>query len=256
MFYFSKPAGGLYVGKALVKPPFVHLVSAGLPVRGLFVSDIHIRKNTWPVAEHVISAIKTLNAELVLLGGDYAEYDEGLTRFFEALSHVKPKYGIYAVEGNNDYPRFHEDHERVKREIEKSGARLLRDECAFIQTDKGAIEILGARCAYFEETHPEGLFSEKDGVFRILIAHEPLKSTLKAVNGKADLMLSGHTHGGQVNVLGFTCYELLQYEGSCRYTHLAGLKKVGKTSVLVSRGIGTSKFAVRFGARPEIHLIT
>lgn len=256
MFYFSKPAGGLHVGASLLKPPFVQKLAIGLPVKTLFVSDIHIRKNTWQTAENVFSAMKTLAPELILLGGDYAEYDDGFVRFFEALSEIRPKYGIFAVEGNNDYTRFKYDHDRVKREIEKSGARLLRDECVSIETQKGRIEILGARCAYFEETHPEGLFSEDAGVFRILLAHEPLKSTLAAINGRADLMLSGHTHGGQINVLGFTCYELLQYERNFHYTHLAGTKKIQNTSVLVSRGIGTSKFAVRFGARPEIHLIT
>lgn len=257
MFYFSKPAGGLQIASSLLKPPFVQNLSVGLPdIRILFMSDLHIRKNTWRTAENVLSAIRTLAPEMILLGGDYAEYDEGFVRFFEALSEIKPRYGIFAVEGNNDYTRFRYDHERVKEEIEKSGARLLRDECVRVQTDKGTLEILGARCAYFEKTHPEGLFSEVDGVYRILLAHEPLKSTLAAVSGKADLMLCGHTHGGQVNVLGFTCYEILQYEKDFHYTHIAGMKKILNTSVLVSRGIGVSKFAVRFGARTEIHLLT
>ena len=256
MFYFSKPSGGLQVGASLLKPPIVQKHAVNLPVKTLFVSDLHIRKNTWKTAENVFSAIKALEPELILLGGDYSEYDDGFVRFFDALSFVSPRYGIFAVEGNNDYPRFNRDHERVKMEIEKSGARLLRDECVSVETEKGTIEIVGARCAYFEDTHPETLFSKKDGVYRILMAHEPLKSTLEKAGENVDLMLSGHTHGGQVNVLGFTCYELLQYEPHLHYTHIAGLKKVGNTSVLVSRGIGTSKFAVRFGARSEIHLLT
>lgn len=244
------------MGASLLKPPFVQRLEMALPVKTLFVSDIHIRKNTWQAAESVLSYMKTLAPEMVLLGGDYAEYDGGFERFFEEISEIKPKYGIFAVEGNNDYPRFKYDHDRVKTEMEKAGVRLLRDECACVRTEKGEIEIVGARCAYFEETKPQGLFSEKDGVYRILLAHEPLKSTLEKAGGKVNLMLSGHTHGGQVNVLGFTCYEILQYEPTLHYTHIAGLKKVGNTDVLVSRGIGTSKFSVRFGARPEIHLIT
>lgn len=244
------------MGASLLKPPFVQELAIGLPVKTLFASDIHIRKNTWKSAENILNAMKTLAPELILLGGDYAEDDIGFVRFFEALSQVKPRYGIFAVEGNNDYTRFKGDRDRVKREMEKAGVRLLRDECACIQTEKGAIEILGARCAYFEETRPKGLFSQNENAYRILLAHEPLKSTLFQTDGKADLMLSGHTHGGQVNVLGFTCYELLQYEPTLHYTHIAGLKKVGNTRVLVSRGIGTSKFAIRFGARPEIHLLT
>ena len=256
MFYFSKPSGGLQVGESLLKPPIVQKHAVNLPAKTLFLSDLHVRKNTWQTAEHVFSAIRAIKPELILLGGDYSEYDDGFVLFFERLSEFSPRYGIFAVEGNNDYPRFSYDHERVKMEIEKSGARLLRDECVSIQTEKGMIEIVGARCAYFEDTHPENLFSKTDGVYRVLMAHEPLKSTLQKAGKNVDLMLSGHTHGGQVNVLGFTCYELLQYESRLHYTHIAGLKKIKNTSVLVSRGIGTSKFAVRFGARSEIHLLT
>lgn len=256
MFYFSKPAGGLQIGASLLKPPFIQNLHLGIPAKILFVSDLHIRKNTWKTAENVIDAMQSLSPDMILLGGDYAEYNEGFVRFFDMLSHIKPKYGIFAVEGNNDYTRFQRDHDRAKQEIEKSGARLLRDECVRVQTEKGAIEILGARCAYFEETHPEGLFSKEDGVYRILLAHEPLKSTLKSAGENVDLMLSGHTHGGQINALGITCYELLQYEPHLHYTHISGLKKAGNANVLVSRGIGTSKFAIRFGARSEIHLLT
>lgn len=256
MFYFSKPAGGLYLGDALLKPPFVEKIHLNIPARTLFLSDLHIRRNTWQTAENVIGLMRDLDAELILLGGDYAEYDDGLIRFFEALAEIRPRYGVFAVEGNNDVTRFSGDRDRVRKVIEKSGARLLRDECAVIKAAGGTMEILGARDAYFEKTHPEGLFSREEGVYRILLAHEPLISTLEAADGRADLMLSGHTHGGQVNVLGFTCYELLGYEKDFHYTHLAGLKEIGDTRVLVSRGIGTSKFSVRFGARPQIHLIT
>ena len=86
MFYFSKPAGGLHAGASLLKPPFVQKLAIGLPVKTLFVSDIHIRKNTWQAAENILSAMKTLAPEMILLGGDYAEYDGGFMRFFEALS--------------------------------------------------------------------------------------------------------------------------------------------------------------------------
>lgn len=256
MFYLSKPAGGLQIGASLLKPPYVQKYSLGLPVKTLFVSDIHASPDTRQAADNVIEAMKTLSPELILMAGDYAECNDEFLRFFDALSSVKPRYGIFAVEGNNDYTRFKFSHERTKAEVEKSGARLLRDECVTVHTDNGDIEILGARCAYFEETHPEGLFSDREGVYRILLTHEPLISTLDAVDGKANLMLSGHTHGGQVNVLGFTCYEILNYESNLRFTHIAGLKRIHNTDVLVSRGIGTSKYPVRFGARQEIYLLT
>lgn len=244
------------MGKALTKPPFVQRLCLGLPARTLFLSDLHIRPNTLMTIENILSAIQTLEPELILMGGDYAEYDEGFIRFFSAISSVRPRLGIFAVEGNNDVTRFSGDRDRVKTEMEKSGVRLLRDECVKIDTGKGEIELLGARDAYFENTRPGGLFTDDKAAYKILLAHEPLKSTLEAVCGRADLMLSGHTHGGQVNALGLTCYEILNYEKDFHYTHIAGLKKIQNTKVLVSRGVGTSKFSVRFGARAEIHLIT
>ena len=256
MFYFTKPVGGLYMGKALVKPPFVEYVNIGAPVRIFFASDLHIRPNTLKTAENVISCIRSLSPDLVLFGGDFSEFDDGFLKFFELLKGVSVPMGMFSVEGNNDVTRFSGDKEKIKRVMQDAGVCLLRNECARISLNGKKIEIAGARNAYFETPDVKGLFSDDESAYRILLAHEPVKKTLADAQGRADLMLSGHTHGGQVNVMGFTCYELLGYERKFRYTHLAGMKKLSNTRVLVSRGIGTSKFAVRFGARPEVHMIT
>lgn len=256
MFYFSKPAGFLQIGKGLTKMPSVSRLQLGAPCRILFVTDLHIRRNTWKTAENVYALIENEKPELLIFGGDIAENDESFCRFFEGMKRFSCPFGMYAVEGNNECNRLGGDREKVKRQMADGGVRLLRGECAVIETPKGAIELAGVWNAYINpEASAEGLFSEREGVYRILLAHEPLEKYLLQAQGKPNLMLGGHTHGGQVNVLGFTCYEILNYESLYRFTHLAGLKKIGETECLVSRGIGTSKFAVRFGARSEVHVI-
>jgi uncharacterized protein len=80
--------------------------------------------------------------------------------------------------------------------------------------------------------------------FRILLAHNP--DTIKKLEKthKVSLMLSGHTHGGQIRILGFGMYQ----KGS--------ISTIADTIVLVSNGYGTTALPLRLGAPPETHLIT
>lgn len=256
MFYFSRPAGFLQVGKALTRMPAADVRALGAPCRILFVTDMHIRRNTWKTAENVYALIEREKPELLIFGGDFAENDASFTRFFEGMKGFSCPLGMYAVEGNNEANRLGGDRERVKACMEQAGVRLLRDECVSVQAPGGRIELAGIKNAYiYEAPCAKNLFSRENGVYRILLAHEPLLKYLHEAEGMPDLLLGGHTHGGQLNILGITCYEILNYESNYRFTNLAGLKRIGNTDCLVSRGIGTSKFAVRFGARSEVHVI-
>ncbi|MBQ3078900.1 MAG: metallophosphoesterase family protein [Clostridia bacterium] len=257
MFYFQKPTGGLYYGKKLLNAPHVTQNRIGIPARTVFVSDIHLRKNQETLLDRLTAQIRELQPELLLFGGDISEYNDGILQFVSEMKNVHAKYGIFAVCGNNDSQRFDWNPEQLKIELSKGGVTLLLNECARIPLENGKhMEIAGLKDAYFHEPQLTGLFSKENDVFRVLLSHMPLKKFVSETDVKPNLMLSGHTHGGQINVLGLTCYELLNYEGKYQYTHLSGEKQFGDTLVIVSNGIGTSKYPVRFGARPEIHLIT
>ena len=73
-------------------------------LRIAFVSDVHLRPR---VSDARLSAlmetIQSMNADLILLGGDYAETPDDCRRFFRFLSEIRPKHGIYGVFGNNDF---------------------------------------------------------------------------------------------------------------------------------------------------------
>lgn len=228
-------------------------VHADAPGRILFVSDAHIRRSTLPMADTLAKQAADLQPQLVLLGGDYGEFDDGAIAFFERMGEALKGVPMFAVPGNNDDCRFKRDRNALFALMRKNGVTPLVNECARITLNGKAVEIAGADDAYRHEPSVKGLFSKKEGVYRIILSHEPLCSLLEEAS--PDLMLSGHTHGGQINVLGLTCYALFRYEYWLQYTHLAGEKRVGDTLCVVSRGIGTSKWPIRFGAQSEIHLI-
>lgn len=249
---FAKPAGGLQLGNRLFLPPRVVKLKLNTPARILFITDLHLRSGHPEMADTTLNACAQLSPQIILLGGDIAEYDEGLGLFLEKLRLRFPGALIYAVPGNNDDPRLEGDRERQRQLYARYGAEYLLNDCRKLELAGRRLEIAGLEDAYSHEPDPRGLFSGEGDVYRILLAHEPLKTNL---HPEADLMLCGHTHGGQINVLGITCYLLLRYEGWFQFASLAGQKQIGKTRLIVSRGIGYSKFPVRFGARSELHYI-
>ena len=251
MALFAWPAGGLQVGKGLYREPALVRLSLGAPAKILFIADLHLRPSHPEMVDTTLGACAGLKPDLVLLGGDLAEYDEGLEIALKKISAAFPGARFFAVPGNNDDNRLGSDRDRQKQIYEKYGMAYLLNEVRRIELNGRKIEIAGLEDAYTHEPDPRGLLSDDPESYKILLAHEPLKN---CVDPKADLMLSGHTHGGQINVLGMTCY-LLYYEGYFCFANLAGLKKIGKTSLLVTRGIGWSKYPIRFGARSEIHYI-
>lgn len=254
MHLYAKPAGGLYVGKRLLHPPRVSGLSAGSPVRIAFASDFHIRKNGLAHAETICAALAETKPELLLLGGDYAECDEGAVRLFQALRRALPGVPAFGVFGNNDDAPFEHNRSALASLMRENGVCPLVNECQAIQVNGCSLEIAGVDDAYYHTPNARGLFSEAKGVYRVLLSHQPLAFLTRQAS--PDLILSGHTHGGQLNLLGLTCYALTSYESKFVNSHISGVKRSGNTTFLVSNGIGVSKLPIRFGARPEIHLIT
>ena len=223
MYPLTKPTGGLYVGKRLLARPKVTRMDVGAPVRIAFVSDVHLRKSGASMTETVAQMLEELRPHLVLFGGDYAESREGAFDFFARMGRVLPGVPKYGVMGNNDNDFFENDREPLFTAMRENGVIPLINECARLTIDGKPLEIVGVDDAYLFKPCARGLFSEETGVYRILLSHAP--HTFLMEEASPDLMLSGHTHGGQVNALGLTCYTLLKYENWFRFTHLAGVKR-------------------------------
>ena len=240
------------MGKGVNMTPRLRTLHVGAPARILFISDLHLRRQSPEMTQKTLSVCKNTRPDIVILGGDMAEYDEGLVSALDAFAEAFKGAKLFAVPGNNDDELFEGDRARQKQIYRERGVDYLLNEVRRISVGEAQIEIAGCEDAYSHTPAPNGLFSYEKGVYRVLVCHEPLK----CLEGHgSNLLLSGHTHGGQINILGVTCYTLLPYEKRLKYICLAGKHIKNGCVTLVSRGIGYSKFPVRIGADSEILLI-
>lgn len=221
-------------------PKFMH----GL--RLLFVSDVHLRPGVKDVQlAALMEQIAAQKADLILLGGDYAETPEQCLRFFEAFKDVSSPMGCYAVAGNNDFDSL----STLPATMEKAGVTLLDNACRSITLSGGRLEIGGCADHKYGQPRTRDLFSGRADAYRILISHFPVQPDCRC-----DLMLSGHTHGGQCNVLGITPYSI-GFEHRFHLLGIRGLVRRGGMRLLIGNGIGVSRFPLRLGAAPQIYLL-
>lgn len=219
-------------------------------------SDTHISK--YYDAEHLKKAVDKINAEkpdIVVFTGDlierYNKYDnkDKIYEIWEALNEINAPLGKYAVYGNHDYGG---GAERAFREImEKGGFQILQNEKANISSYH--VNIIGMDDSIFGTLDKETIISFLDeGTYNIILSHEPDVADL-FLEYAADLFLTGHSHGGQVNL------PVISYTPPLAQKYIRGmydLNNYRQTKVYVNVGLGTSTLPLRFMAIPELTVIT
>ena len=214
-------------------------------LKALFVSDVHLRPGVSDAKlSALIERIRSAQAELLLLGGDYAETDADCARFFQALSACDFPLGAYAVPGNNDP----QETQLLADMMAPARAALLKNRCEQIHLNGNRLEIAGCDEHKFGSPRTRGLFSPRAD-YRILLSHYPARPDCAC-----ELMLSGHTHAGQINLLGLTPYSI-GFEHELRHMAIRGLHRFGDMQLLVGSGIGVSRLPLRVGASPRIYLL-
>ncbi|MBL7127406.1 MAG: metallophosphoesterase [Ignavibacteria bacterium] len=215
--------------------------------------------------------INNLNSDLILIPGDLTNSDKTeAVSFANAFKNLKAKHGVYASLGNHDYfsdPNYISDVLKNETPI-----KLLRNDSEVIQVNGNGLCIMGIEdtrvsgasydevvMGYFNETigkTKEKLQNRKlnyENVTKILLYHKPyLFPDIK--NEKIDLMLSGHTHGGQIVLAKFGNVNLSIAASVSRY--ISGLYREGDSQMYVSRGVGVVGLPIRLNCPPEITKIT
>jgi predicted MPP superfamily phosphohydrolase len=216
---------------------------AGLRI-GL-ITDLH-RSDTVPHAL-LARAVHLLMAEapdLIVLGGDYVTWGD---RHFvlpaaEALSPLSAPHGVFAVLGN------HDDDRDMPAALTATGVTVLRDARTRLTIRGETLDLAGIR--YW--TRRVGDIAR---VLRgaspnvILLAHNPLR-LVEAAALAVPLVLSGHTHGGQVVLPGIGAVAAREFPV------IAGRGRQESTEIFVSRGIGTVYVPVRLNCPPEVAILT
>lgn len=216
----------------------------------LFATDFHLRPRMDPVP--IVARMAACHADMILLGGDYADRREQALRLFDAFRELHAPLGIYGVAGNNDIEAFG-SLDALGEAMRAFGGTLLVNRGETIALGGGALRLAGVDEYRYGAPSFKDLFTAADG-YRVLLSHYPILPEGPA----PDLMLSGHTHGGQFNLLGLTPYGIgFERIGSRRAPAMvSGVHRFGATTLVVGKGIGASRIPLRIGVRSEIHLLT
>jgi predicted MPP superfamily phosphohydrolase len=250
---------------------------ADFPLRIAVIADIHAC-DPWMSLdriETIVERTNALNADVIVMLGDYVAGHRHVTRFIPArewatvLAGLKAPLGVHAILGNHDYwddkavqragqgttvarraleavgiPVYENDVQRLTKDGRSFWLAGLGDQLAYLparrfrQVGHVGVDDLGATLAKVTDDAPV-----------ILLAHEP--DVARRVPSRVALQLSGHTHGGQVRLLGWSPAVPVKHGMRLAYGHIRT-----RCDVIVSGGLGCSIMPFRLGVPPEIVLVS
>lgn len=213
----------------------------------VFASDFHYKsKFRKRRLRGTIKTIARINPDIIMLGGDYKEGCENIDPLFNALGSLRPRYGTYAVMGNNDYELCYAETAEAMR---RNGIRLLEHRCDTITNGAGKIIIAGIRNPFSRENLVSPTLELNDSDFVIMLVHTPDYAQDTDITN-TDLVLAGHTHGGQVTWFGLRAPVIPSKYGQRFRT---GLKMNDSgTPIIITNGLGTSRINIRMFAPSEV----
>ncbi len=241
------------------------------PLRIAVLADLHAGEPYVGLKriEQVVRRTNALSPDLILLLGDYAaghrmvSQPVAISDTARVLSQLQAKHGVYAVLGNHDWwddlsaqrrgggPNLYAD------ALQQVGIRVLSNEALKLEAagcwlggveDQLAIVTGPGRYRGLDDL-PATLAQVTDDDPIVVMAHEP--DIFPDMPDRVALTLSGHTHGGQVRLFGWSPLVPSRFGNRFAYGHV---RENGR-DLVVSGGIGCSILPVRFGVTPEITVI-
>lgn len=268
----ARGGGGIFAGlwaySGLWEPnhPRLESVSLSLPnlpssfdgVRIAFISDLHLQPAFGPERlSPALSLVRSLNPDLILLGGDYCNETLGnrehwLEMCADTLRNLSAPLGVFAVFGNHDYPVPPFDPPR--RPWVEANITPLHDEVVPLARSGERIFLVGLRSTLSRGNQAESVMAPLPAnTTRLVLQHEPSYLPQNSVYG-GSVQLSGHTHGGQIVLPFIGAPRLPAHSNGYRAgMYLTGEKKM---PLYVTRGVGVLPPLLRFHCLPEVTLFT
>jgi predicted MPP superfamily phosphohydrolase len=225
------------------------------------LSDFHCSRHvTASYLSEAVDLAQAQNPDLVVLTGDFVHRGyKYVERVSDTLGRLSAPHGVYAVLGNHDFSvrnalgirRFRHLHRAVTAGLTARGIAVLHNETIPLTRGDSSLHLVGIADLWSRTCDLEQAFAGiPPSAPRIALAHNP--RTIERLNGqRCDLMLSGHTHGGQINWPGLGRPTL----GRKARKFAAGLYSHQNTYLYVNKGVGFG-FRFRFGVRPEVAVFT
>ena len=217
------------------------------------ISDVHVGSQIkQKYVDAIVDAVNGLDADLIAVTGDLVDGSvRDLSRHVAPLGRLSARYGTYLVTGNHEY---YSGEPAWTAEFRRLGLHVLLNEHVVVRHKGAPLVVAGVTDYGAHHFNPEqrsdpvaALWgAPADAAARILLAHQP-RSAAAAASAGFDLQLSGHTHGGQ-----FWPWNLFV---RFQQPFTAGLHRLNRLWVYISRGTGYWGPPNRFGAPSEITLL-
>jgi predicted MPP superfamily phosphohydrolase len=242
--------GAVYASRRLerleVDLPVVGLPPALAGLRIGLITDIHhSRIVDAALVSAAVDLLRQAAPDIVVLGGDYVTF--GDRRFIGPVAELlKPlagaREGAFAVLGN------HDDDRDVPQALAAQGFTVLKDARTAITVRAERLDVAGIR---FWTRRPDHIARVLRGAgpTTLLLAHDP-RRLREAAELDVQLVLAGHTHGGQVTL------PVVGAVAARRFPVVAGTGRQGNTTMYVSRGVGTVYVPVRLNCPPDVSVLT
>jgi predicted MPP superfamily phosphohydrolase len=213
------------------------------------LSDIHHSPFTSrQQIERAVATATRLQPDIIALTGDYISKERQYAApCAELLGRLRARHGIYAVLGNHDHWT---DAALITDLFRAEGITVLVNQGMRFEKNGASFWLAGVDDTMVGlEDLPLALAGSREEEMKLVLAHNPI-ILRRAARVGVDLVLSGHTHGGQVNLR-----PEKSASGRPRRRLLKGLARQGDTQIYVTRGLGTVVLPVRFGCPPEVSLL-
>ncbi|MFK7695619.1 metallophosphoesterase [Paenibacillus sp. HJGM_3] len=238
----------------------VDVVRVSLPspleagVRLVQLSDLHGKTRFWNGS--ISDQVNRLEPDVVLITGDLTNRLTQRARVIAELSRIRCGQIVF-IPGNHEwyeyrflrkmmYPREH--YEETMRQLRHAGIVVLENAYTVIPTPGGRVAVCGFDNSFYGNEKPVHVPADEQAAYIVALGHAPgIVRFLRRERIDYDLLLAGHTHGGQIRLLGWS-YGIAQ-------KYHVGLKRLdGGRAFYISRGLGNVHLPIRLGSRPELTL--
>jgi len=230
-------------------------------LRIVHLTDIHCGSHiTDEFLDEAIELAQAQNPDLIAITGDFVHKGyKHVERAARLVGRLSAPMGVFAVLGNHDFSvrnalgirRYPALHRAIADALTAQGIRVLRNETLTLEREGAPLNLCGLDDLWSRECDPDrAMQSLSPDVPCVVLAHNPLTVDIMKSH-RWDLMLSGHTHGGQVDWPGLGRVVL----GRNAKRLAAGLYQIRSSSLYVNRGVGYG-FRFRFQVRPEVAVLT
>jgi predicted MPP superfamily phosphohydrolase len=254
-----------------VEPTWLELNQLNIPIAGLppglngfrivQLSDFHCGRQVTPayLSEAVDLAVAQ-QGDVIVLTGDFVHKGyRHVERVAEVLGRLRAPLGVYAVLGNHDYSvrnalglrRYRRLWRVITAALSARGIRVLHNEAVTLLRDQAMLNLAGVADLWSRACDLDrALTGLGTNLPCVVLAHNPCTIERLRPEQRCDLMLSGHTHGGQINLprLG----RITLSRNGKRFA--AGLYRHGNTHLYVHKGVGFG-IRIRYGVRPEVAVL-